>query len=145
MSRFSEHPASRFVLVPVMCALLLLTPVYDEMRPVLKSFNVTEIKWVLGGLEVWGVMEKQRKCSIEEFYAIVEFRGDRPREPRIIETPADTEGKRRLISRLTGKSAFGPWLIHVPSSAIAVDVYTAHNCWWYRLTERRMPIWRRGS
>lgn len=143
--KFTRHALLRWLLVPALFVLLLLTPIYDQQVPVLKSFNVTTAKWVPGGLEVWGVMEKRRACQIKQFHAIVEFRGERARELRVIRTPADTGEKPRLLSRLKGRSAFGPWFIAVPPEAIAVDIYTGHNCWWYRLTERRMPIWRRGS
>ena len=143
--RVNIRSALSWLIVPAMFALLMLTPIYDQQVPVLKSFNVTSVKWVPGGIEVWGVMEKRRACQIKQFHAIVEYRGGRPREPRVIKTPADAGEKRRLLSRLTGRSAFGPWFIDVPSEAIAVDIYTGHDCWLYRLTERRIPIWRRGS
>ena len=152
MGRFTEHPAARFALMPLMAVLLLLTPIYDQRVPVLKDFHVTSVRHTPEGFELWGWMEKQRNCPIEEFHAVVYFSDGSPRRPIRIRTPAEPGpderiAVQRLLSRQTGKSAFGPWFSPITDSTnvVAIHIYTGHDCWRYRLTEREMPIWRYGS
>lgn len=142
----------RWLAVPALFALVLLTPVYDQKVPVLKSFHVTSVSHTSAGFEVWGWMEKRRNCPIKQFHAIVYFSDGSPRRPIRIRTPAEPDlderaVAQRLLSRRAGKSAFGPWFIPITDSTnvVAIHIYTGHNCWWYRLTEREMPIWRYGS
>lgn len=145
MRRITEHPAVRFALMPLMAVLLLLTPIYDQWRPVYKAMHVTSVKWVPGGLELWGVIDKQRSCPIVQRHAVLYFRGDGVRRPAVIQGQNMMTPEGKLLSRFLGKSAFGPWFVPAQSDVIAASIYTTHDCWWFRLTEYEQPVWRRGS
>lgn len=144
MKRLTGHPLFRWLIFPVLAALVMLTPIYDQYHPVYREFHVTSVQWVPGGLELWGVLDKQRSCSIKQRHAVIYFRGE-PRRPAVIKGQNMMTDQGVLLSRFLGRSAFGPWRVEVPSSAVAMSIYSTHDCWWWRPTEREEPVWRRGS
>ena len=149
-----RHSLWRWLVAPLVVLLFVVAPIYDERFPVITEFHVTAATLVpgrggegmVGELRIDGVMDKSdRWCTVEEFIAVIERRGEPKVLSEIFEQTPDGMRPMRVIIRPPGRQSFGPWFVPLPRAAVAVDIFTRHKCWPAIPTLRYMPVWRRGS
>lgn len=89
--------------------------------PVVTSFELTKVTKISDGVKIWGSFDKNRSCSFEKIYGVLEENG--------IKSTVDVDFMDNRRTRQIGEQIFGPWKIELTGNEIKnVKIYTVHEC-----------------
>lgn len=111
----------------VLAIMFLAKDFESTLFPVVKDFNVNEVKEVEDGIQITGDMNKVRDCTFRDMKVYMRVDGEK------IPVAADfmfNDPAENLKTRASIKQAWGPWLIFIETEYDDADIalYARHSC-----------------